>query len=283
MGCLKLTYQNFEPSLKVVYKNLSFEQNNAQRFLSLDPLAADFASWSPYNYVLGNPIRYIDPDGRAPQDPIGPGYYGAKVNSRTLGFIARNPIAGAKIGLVSSGSTNISTNAVRFSTRIGLQENGRHEGSQVNAFRHVLWQSTITNQFGGSVAKQIGGAHEENPFAISGGSQTSFKTSAGADESIDLLNNVIGRKIGADNPNANMQELALKTLDYFKENGFYTSTKQEDGTYTIGQTKITDAQYNNGLETINGLNKRGFTSSEQGARDAAAKKKIEQIDRGPKF
>ena len=39
------------------------------RFLGVDPLAADFASWSPYNYVLGNPIMLIDPDGRAPQFP----------------------------------------------------------------------------------------------------------------------------------------------------------------------------------------------------------------------
>ena len=38
------------------------------RFLGVDPLAADYASWSPYNYVLGNPISLVDPDGRAPED-----------------------------------------------------------------------------------------------------------------------------------------------------------------------------------------------------------------------
>lgn len=39
-------------------------------FLSVDPLAADFASWSTYHYTYNNPIRFIDPDGRAADDII---------------------------------------------------------------------------------------------------------------------------------------------------------------------------------------------------------------------
>jgi RHS repeat-associated protein len=36
------------------------------RWLSPDPLAVEFPSWSPYNYVENNPIKLTDPDGRAP-------------------------------------------------------------------------------------------------------------------------------------------------------------------------------------------------------------------------
>src|SRR5690606_29147695 len=39
-------------------------------FLSVDPEFAKFPSWSPYNYTLQNPIRFVDPDGRAPEDVI---------------------------------------------------------------------------------------------------------------------------------------------------------------------------------------------------------------------
>ncbi|QTY28293.1 hypothetical protein IGB25_03390 [Flavobacterium sp. CS20] len=36
-------------------------------WLSVDPLAEKFPGWSPYNFVMNNPINFIDPDGRAPE------------------------------------------------------------------------------------------------------------------------------------------------------------------------------------------------------------------------
>lgn len=35
------------------------------RFLTLDPLAHKYLSWSAYNYVLGNPVIFIDPNGKS--------------------------------------------------------------------------------------------------------------------------------------------------------------------------------------------------------------------------
>ena len=36
------------------------------RWGNVDPLAEKYAGWSPYNYVMGNPLALVDPDGMAP-------------------------------------------------------------------------------------------------------------------------------------------------------------------------------------------------------------------------
>ena len=255
------------------------------RFLSVDPWAYKFSSISPYNFAANNPIKFIDIDGLAPGDPtIGAGYYAASMNTRTLGFVIRAPFIAAQIGSVSPGSTNISTNSVRFATRIGLKENAQHEGSEVNAFRHVIWQASITAEFDESIAKQVGNAHETNPIVdLSIRSFTGNNALSQADQTIDLLNNEIGRQIGLDNPDASTQELAIKTLEYQYENGLYTSSKNKDGSVSVTQTKITEQQYTKGIKTLKGLNDSGFTAPEQKQRDEEAQKEIKRLDSGPKF
>ena len=39
-----------------------------------------------------------------------------------------------------------------------------------------------------------------------------------------------------------MTDIVMKVLDTFKEEGLYTATRQEDGTFKMTKTKITDAQ-----------------------------------------
>ena len=38
----------------------------AGRWISPDPLSEEFPSWSPYNMSFNNPLKFVDPDGRAP-------------------------------------------------------------------------------------------------------------------------------------------------------------------------------------------------------------------------
>jgi RHS repeat-associated protein len=52
------------------YRGARFYDSDVVRFLSLDPLAAKYAAWSAYNYVLGNPVRFIDPTGESVDDII---------------------------------------------------------------------------------------------------------------------------------------------------------------------------------------------------------------------
>jgi len=40
------------------------------RFSSIDPLAEEFESWTPYHYVHNNPLRYTDPTGMSADDII---------------------------------------------------------------------------------------------------------------------------------------------------------------------------------------------------------------------
>jgi RHS repeat-associated protein len=40
------------------------------RWNGVDALAEKYAAWSAYNYVLGNPVRFVDPDGRSVEDNI---------------------------------------------------------------------------------------------------------------------------------------------------------------------------------------------------------------------
>jgi hypothetical protein len=48
------------------HSEATFAPDVISRWMSPDPLAAEFPSWSPYNYVYDNPINFIDPMGLSP-------------------------------------------------------------------------------------------------------------------------------------------------------------------------------------------------------------------------
>lgn len=48
------------------YRGARYYDSDVARFLSLDPLASKYPAWSTYNYVMGNPVAFVDPDGKKP-------------------------------------------------------------------------------------------------------------------------------------------------------------------------------------------------------------------------
>lgn len=181
---------------------------------------------------------------------------------RTIAFVLNHPIAAGRIGEVVKGKTNISTNSQRFASNgLGLSENDFGEGSQVNAFRHVLWQATITQNFSFEIASEIGYAHEENPNAILGikdFDNVRFTNLNLADEAIDLLNNIIGREIGLNVNNSNMRDIAFATLNYYHTNGLWIAVQQANGYYSIKQEILSDNQYRNASQQLIKLDSNGF-------------------------
>ena len=275
----KFNGKQFDEETGLYYYGARYMNPVASIWYRVDPLAEKYPNISSYCYTINNPIRYIDIKGTEVGDPPGPGYYRARINSRYIGFGLRNPLAAIKIGLgVSKGATDISTNATRFATRgeilYGSTRQQEDRGSENGAFRHTLWQATITSEFGSRVALEAGNAHEKDPFTNL--SVRTFSSLDDADQTVDLLNNQIGRRIGSQNKNVNMKDLALQVLEEFKNNGLYTATKK-DKVWTVKKTKLSNEKYKQLQSLFNSLNENGRTPMEQRNADAKAKQELETL------
>jgi RHS repeat-associated protein len=114
-------------------------RRDRDRFTSIDPLAEKFYSISPYVYALNNPLRYTDPDGKAPSDII----------------ILNDPKGAGKtghgavlIGSQSTGWTYISKDGFKDSAFGGKSKYIKKEFATLDAFRNSVHNFVVTNESG---------------------------------------------------------------------------------------------------------------------------------------
>ncbi len=212
-----------------------------------DPLAEKYYPITTYGYCHDNPMNAVDPDGRETGLP------------EEILFGLTHPLITLRIGIgVTKGAVNISTNATRFATRkeilFGSAKGQEDRGSENGAFRHALWQAEITSEFGSDIAKQIGDAHENNPFIDM--NQTLFNYLDDADKSADLHNNIIGRTIGKENKGAGMKRIAIAVLNTFRDKGLYVA-KGVKGGYKLDFVKLNQNKYKQLLEIFEQLDDNG--------------------------
>lgn len=121
------------------------------------------------------------------------------------------------------------------------------EGTEVNAFRHALWNTVFTNWYGKAIARDIANSHEDNPRAndtyvdIEGNIYPNMNE---ADQAVDLANNQIGRRLGGSYQKKSIKELAFLLLDEFYNHGLYTVRKNNNNQFETYRKRISSQEYN---------------------------------------
>jgi len=105
-----------------LYGEYDLRPEVASRWISPDPLAEKFPGWSPYNYVLNNPLKFNDPDGRQPDDVILKGKEKQKafdqLQSSVAGELALTMDGNGRVTYTRTGEGKLSKNAMQLAAAI---------------------------------------------------------------------------------------------------------------------------------------------------------------------
>jgi hypothetical protein len=241
------------------------------RFPSLDPISDRFPHVSPYNYAENEPVGSIDlwglqrwmVNGRERTSP--PTSF--IQNGTTVATSMVHPVAASRVGSAERGGVIISSVSGRIARHVA--GNGNMSvgiGTERNAFRHALWSSAITSEFGAETAQDLTNAHEGVGIAATSAIDftRAFEGNLDlADNIVDLLNNEIGREIGLNNEGANMLELADQVLEVFSSEGLWVAQENKDGSITITRSKISAEQANNARNAANALDQNGMSEEDR--------------------
>ncbi len=211
------TGKPYDPEASMYYFGARFYDPHSGRFITKDscpidallPISIKTNTLHKYLYCANNPVNWVDPIG----------FYRQYHLKCTL-------VTGAEIKLIllyyadAQKANQLAQEALRIA-----QEEANSTFSQDSlwngegdAYRHALWNAMMVRELGVERAKQFGDAHED------------FEGNDSAEKTMDLYNNEIGRRLGADPANAgkDLREIikeALKKVELMTAPGMKVKAK----------------------------------------------------------
>lgn len=109
---------------------------------------------------------------------------------------------------------------------------GDLNGGMVDAFKHTLWMALTAQKIGYDKAIKLGQAHEDGNYLEYKADPTRKKTPQDSIASrMDMLNNIVGASIGANNPDATYDSIVAIVRRHVIEGKCWKIRKKNKNTY----------------------------------------------------
>ena len=231
----KFTGKERDKESNLDYFGARYYDSEIGRWLSVDPLAAKYPGWSPYNYCMNNPLGLVDPNGKEANIPV---YVGVETQGLGHAFV-----------VCVDDNTGAKT----------VWSYGRYDGTSSGGRFNPIGEGVLRKIEGNSAAeyiskeiKQKGGDLYKIPDASTKEVNNYFQNLYDNSKQISQNKSADGKVI--DTYTAPVNTCVTKTMNGIKAgNGtipkFTTVVPDRNGGTVVNTTPVTPDQLNDALST----------------------------------